>query len=165
MRLLHSSLVSNAARAAGFPSALTAETSNLHSYVQYEKVQPWEQQANMHMQTMPMQCRDGTEVENVPSRTASGIGKTPWVTKDDTWGSQASSPRSHVGSKCGDRLYVDGMLARSKRLAQVHKAEHTLADALQYETCIQLNGMRLASHHNLAIGSTAVPPHVHYVGL
>ncbi|KAK9818631.1 hypothetical protein WJX74_005925 [Apatococcus lobatus] len=72
--------------------------------------------------------RDGSEAP--PERTASAA-KQAWAKQEPDWDSQGNSPRgSHVGAKCGDRLYVNGMLARSKRLAQAEarKAERQAAE-------------------------------------
>ena len=71
-----------------------------------------------------LRCRDGSEI---PPERAASAGKPAWAKQEPGWDSQGNSPRgSHVGAKCGDRLYVNGMLALSKRHAQVHSAAKCL---------------------------------------
>ena len=50
---------------------------------------------------------------------AAGGSRAAWAKQEGRW-DEPSSPRGgERGSKCGDRLYIDGMLARSKKLAKV----------------------------------------------
>ena len=69
-----------------------------------------------------LSCRAGSGP--APERITSA-GKQAWGKQETGWDSPGDSPRgNHAGTKCGDRLYVSGMLALSKRLAQVHLTRH-----------------------------------------